>query len=478
MVCAGDQILGAWSFADEHAALVVFFQDVVERIDLRVDFVGGDDILRVDQHQLIAVSLDQFQHILRQDVLGNIRAKQAVDAVHAGNAVHLLHFCGHAAYIRLRDVGIDQQQMRGGRVEGLLQLLIGHDRRQVLRHYPAHVIVDIHMTVAIESRDAEQHQKHSQHSVMSGDKTPDAAHIRQQRPVTGLFDCAVQQPDHAGQQYNRSQQSQHNAFAHHNAKVFAQGKAHETNGDKAGDGRQTRPENRGEGQMNGFGHRLIPVLCQCLLLLVAVPQEDGIVQRDSQLQDSSHCLGDIADLTQEEVRAHVPQDGYADAQQKDQREQEGIHRDHQDQSAQRNGDGDIGGFLGFHQFLGVGDDGGQSADKTLFTSHFPHLLDGFHGGLRGGTLIEEDGGQHTVTAAEFAAKILRNDLQRELSPGEGSIPDDGIHVGNLPDGILHVSLFPDVHSLGDQQGKRAFAEILQQDLLTFYGLQVLRQVIE
>ena len=51
-------------------------------------------------------------------------------------------------------------------------------------------------------------------------------------------------------------------------------------------------------------------------------------------------------------------------------------------------------------------------------------------------------------------------------------------MGNLPDGILHVSLFPDVHSLGDQQGKRAFAEILQQYLLTFYGLQVLRQVIE
>ena len=53
--------------------------------------------------------------------------------------------------------------------------------------------------------------------------------------------------------------------------------------------------------MNGIGHGLVLVLRQRLLLLVAVPQEDGIVQGDGQLQHGGHGLGDIADLPQEEV---------------------------------------------------------------------------------------------------------------------------------------------------------------------------------
>ena len=217
MVRAGDQILGAGGLADKHAALIVLLQDAVQRVDLRVDLVGGDDIRGVDQHQLIAVSLDQPQGLRGQDALRDVRAQQAVDAVHAGDPVHLLHFGGHAAHLRLGDVGIHQQQMGGGRAEGLLQLPVGHHGGQILRHDPAHVIVDVHMAVAVEGGDAQQRQHHGQNPVMLGHEAPDAAHIRQQRPVAGLFDGAVQQPDHAGQQDNRPQQAQHDALAHHDA---------------------------------------------------------------------------------------------------------------------------------------------------------------------------------------------------------------------------------------------------------------------
>ena len=49
---------------------------------------------------------------------------------------------------------------------------------------------------------------------------------------------------------------------------------------------------------------------------------------------------------------------------------------------------------------------------------------------------------------------------------------------NLPDGILQVRLFADCHSLGHQQGKRALAEVLQQDLLPLHRLQILRQIVK
>ena len=51
-------------------------------------------------------------------------------------------------------------------------------------------------------------------------------------------------------------------------------------------------------------------------------------------------------------------------------------------------------------------------------------------------------------------------------------------MGNLPDGIFQVRLLANCHSLGHHQGKRALAEVLQQDFLPLHRLQVLRQVVK
>ena len=243
----------------------------------------------------------------------------------------------------------------------------------------------------------------------------DAAHIRQQRFVARFFDRAVQRPDHTGQQRHRAKHAQDYALAHHNAQVFAQGETHEADAHKAGDRGQGGAQDGSEGQPDGIRHGFILVVRQGFLLLVAVPQENGIVQRHSQLQHGSHRLGDIADLAQEIIAAHVPQNGNSNAEQEDQRQQERVHGQHQHNGAQRYGNGDIDRFLVLHQLPGIGHDRGKAAYKGLFTGNLPYLTDSFHGFLRGGTFIKEDGGKHTVAPLELLPNIIRDDFHGQRS---------------------------------------------------------------
>ena len=334
------------------------------------------------------------------------------------------------------------------------------------------------MIVAIERREDHNHQHHGQHLVMPGHEAPDAAHIGKQRLVRGLFDRAVQQADHTGQQHYRTKHAHHDALAHDDAQILAQGKAHEADGNEACNGGQAGAQDGSKGQVNCFRHGLILVCNQRFLLLVAVPQEDGIVQRHAQLQHSGHGFGDIADFAQEVIASHVPQDAYTDAGQEDQRQQEAVHGDHQHHSAQRHGNAHINPFLLFHQLLRVRYNCGQAADEALFTSHLAHLVNGFHGFLCGGAFIKEHGGEHTVTPLEHFPNIRGDNFDGEHPFGDGSKADHAVHVGDVLQGVLHVSLLRNGHALRDQQGKSAFAKILKQDFLALHRLQVLGQVIQ
>ena len=68
-----------------------------------------------------------------------------------------------------------------------------------------------------------------------------------------------------------------------------------------------------------------------LVLLVAADEEDGIIHRNGQLQDSRDCFCNVGDLTENHVRAHVVHDGEGDINQKKERNREGVgqqkHRD-------------------------------------------------------------------------------------------------------------------------------------------------------
>ena len=176
--------------------------------------------------------------------------------------------------------------------------------------------------------------------------------------MRGLFDRAVQQADHTGKQHHCAQQTHDHALTHDDAQVLAQGKAHEADGNEARDGGQAGAQNGSKGQVNCFRHGFVFVCNQRFLFLVAVPQEDGVVQRHAQLQHGGHGLSNIADLAQEVITSHIPQDAYTDAGQEDQRQQEAVHGDHQHHSAKRHGNTHVNPFLLFHQLLCIRDNRG------------------------------------------------------------------------------------------------------------------------
>jgi hypothetical protein len=59
-----------------------------------------------------------------------------------------------------------------------------------------------------------------------------------------------------------------------------------------------------------------------------VPEEDGIVHRDGQLQHRGQGLGDVGDLADEIVGAHVVDDRDADADQEHEGRQPVVERQH------------------------------------------------------------------------------------------------------------------------------------------------------
>ena len=209
-----------------------------------------------------------------------------------------------------------------------------------------------------------------------------------------------------------------------------------------------------------------------------MPQEDGVVQRHSQLQHGGDGLGDVGNLTEEVVAAHVPHDAHANAQQEDERQEERVHRKHQHHAAQRHGDGHVDAFLLLDQLLGIRHDGGQSGHEALLAGDLPNLLNGFHGALSGGGLIEEHGHQPRVVLLEHLAQVIRQNLHREAALQDGGIADNGLHMGHIPHSLLQVSLRHFAQALRHAQGEGALAKILGQNVLALDRVQILRQIIQ
>ena len=87
--------------------------------------------------------------------------------------------------------------------------------------------------------------------------------------------------------------------------------------------------------------------------LIAVPKEDRVVHRDTQLQHRCQRLCHIGDLAQEHVGSQVIDNGHADAGQKQKWHQERIHRQHEHHTAQRHRHHDVDRRFCLRQVLGI-----------------------------------------------------------------------------------------------------------------------------
>ena len=99
-----------------------------------------------------------------------------------------------------------------------------------------------------------------------------------------LLDHFVENKDHGRQYRYTADHTEDNTFRHNHAKVHTKGEAHEAECDKSGNRCDGTSDNGCDGSGDGMCHRtfLIPVE-SLLLLLIAMPQENGIIHRDTKL---------------------------------------------------------------------------------------------------------------------------------------------------------------------------------------------------
>ena len=292
-------ILGAGRLADEHPLLVVLLDDAVQLFDLIVHRIACSGVFRVDEHQLPVVAFQNAPDGIRDHILGHQRAHHGFHAKHILDAVHLFKLLGHLLDLLWLQGGIHQQHVGGANIEGILQLGVGNDVIHILRQGSAQVVV--HSVIGLGVCVVRRHNGNGEHCKEYGEDPGQTlcrlVHTGQQGTVPGLFNGLIQHQDQSRQSSNASDHAQDYALRHDDAKIHAQSKGHEAQSDEPGNGGDGTADDGGKGFVDGSCHCAVLIPLELSLLTVAVPQEDGVVHGDCQLQYRRQRLGQIGDLS-------------------------------------------------------------------------------------------------------------------------------------------------------------------------------------
>ena len=226
--------------------------------------------------------------------------------------------------------------------------------------------------------------------------------------------------------------------------------------------------------MNGVGHGLVGVADLFPLLVVAVPQEDGIVHGDGQLQHRGHGLGDVGDLTHHHIAAQIIDDADADGEQEHQRGQPAVQKEHHGGAGQQHGQTDVHRLFLLAQVLQVGDQRRHAGDEALLPRQRTNLPDGVHGHVRRGGGVKKHGHQRGVVGVEFLINAVRQKLHGQAQVGNAVVPHHAVHVLHRGDLLLQRRHVLRGHILHDHQRERALAEVAQQLVLADDGIHILR----
>ena len=146
----GDQVFGTGRVADQHRTVVVSVDNLIDRIDLRVHFVGRRDIFTGHQHQLISAAIQNVRRFLREDLPGNPLSHKAVHGNDAFDARHVLDLLRHfIAGLRVQ-IRVRENHQRVVHTERVFHSLVGHHGRQILWQSLDDVIVDIVMSISVD----------------------------------------------------------------------------------------------------------------------------------------------------------------------------------------------------------------------------------------------------------------------------------------------------------------------------------------
>ena len=282
-----DHVLHAGCLADEHPVFVILFEDGVQAVDLLVDLVACDFVFRVDEQQLPVFALEGADQPLRQDLLRHAGAEDGFQSEDIFDALDLVHLVYHVPHVLGGQVGIDEHHVRRSDVEFLGELGVCDDIFNVLREALTHVVVDlvVGLVIAVVGRvhqqreDDQENREHLRHAAGK------AVHLRQDGAVLGFLQGLVEHEDQGRQHRDAADNAQQDALGHNDAQVLAQCEGHEAQRREARDGRHRGADHTRQRLVDGDGHGFLVVGVFRALLIVAVPEEDGIVHRDGQLQN-------------------------------------------------------------------------------------------------------------------------------------------------------------------------------------------------
>ena len=209
-----------------------------------------------------------------------------------------------------------------------------------------------------------------------------------------------------------------------------------------------------------------------------MPEEDGIIKCYAKLKHGSYRLRDVANLPEEIVCTKVPQNSYRNTEQKDNRKEKAIHRNHQNNHAQGNCNRHINSFLLLHKLFRIRYHSGKTGHKAFFSGKSTDCFDCFHSLFCGRRRVKEHCSQHAVSILEDTADFFRQNFCRQRAFRERRISQNCIHMRNFFQALFQLCLLNRCQSIGHQQGECSFSEILHQNFLSFYGFKVLRQIIQ
>ena len=141
-----------------------------------------------------------------------------------------------------------------------------------------------------------------------------------------------------------------------------------------------------------------------------MPQEDGIIHRDGQLQDCGQGLGNVGDLTEEDIGAQIQKYHHADAGKEDQRRKPAVQQQRHGCRGQHHGQRNINRLFLLAEVFQVQHQGGHSGNEALFAANSPDFRYGVHGDVGRGGAVEEDGHQGGVSGIESLVDLLRQQL--------------------------------------------------------------------
>jgi len=228
-----------------------------------------------------------------------------------------------------------------------------------------------------------------------------------------------------------------------------------------------------------MGHGpLFIILVFLLVFLKGMPQEDGIVHRDAQLQDRGNRLGNIGNLSEEIVAPHVVEDGHSNRQKEEDRSKKRIHGKHQDDKGQCHGDADVNRLLLFRQVLRIDDDGRHACQEAVLVRDAADIRGSLHRGIRRCRRIIDDEHQRGAIFEKGILHLLRKRIDRNRKICDAVVPVHILDMINRQDFLFQGFDILIFHAVHDHHGNGPCPELILQDILSLHRLDIRRQICQ